>query len=102
MKNKYMTKQQKRDIAISILYDWSLGDKKFPQVNDILTRLSGSFMRSFRCFNTYKLLSLIEIMMTMVEEKYMVAHYRHIHPTFVETYAEEHNFHISPMKAVIL
>lgn len=100
MKNKYMTKQQKRDIAISILYDWSLGLKEFPQVNDILTRLSGSFMRSFRCFNTYKLLSLIEIMMTMVEEEYMVAHYRHINPMFVELYAEEHGFHISPMKVI--
>lgn len=102
MKNKYMTKQQKQDIAISILYDWSLGDKGFPQVNDILTRLNNGFMRSFRCFNTYKLLVLIETMMTIIEEKYAVTHYRHINSTLVELYAKEHGFHISPMKVITL
>lgn len=102
MKNKYMTKQQKQDIAISILYDWSLGDKRFLQINDILTRLNNGFMRSFRCFNTYKLLSLIRIMAIDIEDEYTLTNYRSIHPTFVETYAEEHNFHISPMKAVTL
>lgn len=100
MKNEYMTKQQKQDIAISILYDWSLGDKVFLQVNDILTRLSGDFMRSFRCFNTYKLLSLIQIMIIDIENEYMLTNFRNIHSTFVETYAEEHNFHISPMKVI--
>lgn len=100
MKNKYMTKQQKNDIAISILYDWSLGNKEFLQINDILTRLNNGFMRSFRCFNTYKLLSLIRIMIIDIEDEYMLTNFRNIHSTFVEIYAEEHNFHISPMKVI--
>lgn len=102
MKNKYLTKQQKNDIAISILYDWSFGDKRFIEINDILTRLHSDFMHNFRCFNTYKLLSLIRIMAIDIEDEYTLTNYRSIHPTFVETYAKENGFHISPMKAVTL
>lgn len=100
MKNKYMTKQQKQDIAISILYDWSLGDKRFIEINDILTRLHSDFIHNFRYFNTYKLLSLIRIMAIDIEDEYTLTNYRNIHPTFVKLYAKENGLHISPMKVI--
>lgn len=100
MKNEYMTKQQKQNIAISILYDWSLGDKRFIEINDILTRLHSDFMHNFRRFNTYKLLSLIRMMAIDIEDEHTLINYRDMHPTFVESYAKEHDFHISPMKVI--
>ena len=32
--------------------------------------------------------------------KYELTGFRNIHPTFVEYYAKEHGFHISPMKVL--
>ena len=101
MKNKYMTKQQKRDIAISILYDWSKGGKAYPQTSDIVMRLSNDFMRSFECFNTYKIVTMIRDMMYDVQKHYMLVFYRNITPVHVQLYANKQNLHISSMKVII-
>lgn len=100
MKNKYLTKQQRRDIAISILYDWSKGGKAYPQTSDIVMRLNNDFMRSFECFNTYKIVTMIRDMMYNIQDNYMLVFYRSITPTQVQLYANKHNLHISPMKVI--
>lgn len=94
MKNRYLTKQQRRDIAISILYDWSKGGKEYPQTSTVLMRLSNDFMRSFECFNTYKIVTTIQDMMYDVQKHYMLVFYRNITPTHVRLYANKHNLHI--------
>ena len=100
MKNRYLTKQQRRDVAISILYDWAKGGKEYPEINTVLTRLSNDFMRSFECFNTYKIVTMIRDMMYDVQNNYMLVFYRHITSTQVRLYANKHNLHISPMKEI--
>lgn len=101
MKNRYLTKQQRRDIAISILYDWSKGGKAYPQTSDIVMRLSNDFMRSFEYFNTYKIVTMIRDMMYDVQKHYMLVFYRNITPVHVQLYANKQNLHISSMKVTI-
>lgn len=100
MKNKYLTKKQKNDIAISILYDWSLGGREYPSMITVDSRLSVGFTSQFDMFNMYAILLHLRTMMNDIEDEYMLIGFRNIHPTFVEYYAKEHGFHISPMKVI--
>ena len=100
MKNKYLTKKQKNDIAISILYDWSFGNRDYPSILTIASRISIEFTSQFDTFNVYKLLTRLRTMMNDIEDEYVLTGFRNIHPTFVEYYAKEHGFHISPMKVI--
>lgn len=100
MKNKYLTKQQKNDIAVSILYDWSLGDRNYPIISTVDSRLSVRFTSQFNEFDTYTILTRLRTMMNDIEEEYPLTSWMNIHYTFVKTYAEEHGFHISPMKVI--
>ena len=100
MKNRYLTKQQRRDIAISILYDWAKGVKDYPQVSIVVNSLSNDFMRSFECFNTYKVLTMIRDMMYDVQKNYILVFYRNITPVHVQLYAEKHNLHILPTSEI--
>lgn len=101
MKNRYLTKQQRRDIAISILYDWAKGGKEYPQTSTVVNYLSNDFMCSFECFNTYKIVTMIRDMMYDVQKHYMLVFYRNITPTQVRLYANKHNLHLSSMKVTI-
>lgn len=101
MKNRYLTKQQKRDIAISILYDWSKGGKEYPRIRTVLAYLSNDFMISFECFNTYKIVTMIRDMIHDILKHYMIVFYSSITPTQVRLYANKHNLHISSMKVTI-
>lgn len=101
MKNRYLTKQQRRDIAISILYDWAKGGKEYPQTSTVVNCLSNDFMRSFECFNTYKIVTMIRDMMYDVQKHYMLVFYRSITPMHVQLYAEKHNLHLFSMKVTI-
>lgn len=100
MKNRYLTKQQRRDVAISILYDWAKGGKEYPETNTVLTRLSNDLMRSFECFNIYKVLTMIRDMMYDVQKNYILVFYRNITPVHVQLYAEKHNLHILPTSEI--
>lgn len=98
MKNKYLTKQQKNDIAISILYDWSLGDRDYPTISTVGSRIGVEFAIQFNMADIYHLLTRLRTMMSDIEDEFVLTGFRNIHPTFVEVYAKEHGFHISPMK----
>lgn len=101
MKNKYLTKQQKNDIAISILYDWALeGRREYPSMITVGSRLSVGFTSQFDTFSMYAILLQLRTMMGDIEYKYVSTTYTHICPVDVKSYAEEHGFHISPMKVI--
>ena len=100
MKNKYLTKQQKNDIAISILYDWSFGNRDYPSISTVASRISIDFISKFHLNYVYKLLARLRTMINDIEDEYMLTGFRNIHPTFVEYYAKEYGFHISPMKVI--
>lgn len=68
MKNRYLTKQQKNDIAISILYDWALeGRKEYPSVLTVSSRLSADFLSKFNIPDIYRLLIRLRTMMDEIE-----------------------------------
>lgn len=68
MKNKYLTKQQKNDIAISILYDWALeGRREYPSMITVGSRLSVGFTSQFDTFNMYAILLQLRTMMSEIE-----------------------------------
>lgn len=100
MKNKYLTKKQKNDIAISILYDWSFGNRDYPSISTVASRISIDFISKFNLTYVYKLLTRLRTMMNDIEDEYVLTGFRNIHPTFVEYYAKEHGFHISPMNVL--
>lgn len=101
MKNKYLTKKQKNDIAISILYDWSFGNRDYPSISTVASRISIDFISKFHLNYVYKLLARLRTMINDIEDEYVLTGFRNIHPTFVEYYAKEHCFHISPMKVIM-
>lgn len=73
MKNRYLTKQQKNDIAISILYDWALeGRKEYPSVLTVSSRLSADFLSKFNIPDIYCLLIRLRTMMDEIEYIYVV------------------------------
>ena len=101
MKNKYLTKKQKNDIAVSILYDWSLcGRREYPSMITVGSRLSIGFTNQFDMFNMYTMLLHLLTMMNDIEYKYVLPSYTHIRPIDVKSYATKHGFHISPMEVI--
>ena len=101
MKNKYLTKQQKNDIAISILYDWALcGRREYPSMITVGSRLSVGFTSQFDTFSMYAILLQLRTMMSEIEYIYALSTYTHIYPVAVKSYATKHGFHISPMKVI--
>lgn len=100
MKNKYLTKKQKNDIAISILYDWALGGREYPSLITVGSRLSIGFTSQFDMFSMYAILLQLRTMMGDIEYKYALPTYTHICPVYVKSYATKHGFHISPMKVI--
>ena len=101
MKNQYLTKQQKNDIAISILYDWALeGRKEYPSVLTVSSRLSADFLSKFNIPDIYRLLIRLRTMMDEIEYIYVLSTYKHICPVDVKSYATKHGFHIIPMKDI--
>lgn len=102
MKNRYLTKKQKNDIAISVLYDWSLGDRDYPTLSTVDSRIGVKFTIQFNMADIYHLLTRLRTMMNDIEDEYALISFRNIHPTFVETYAKENGSHISPMKVNML
>ena len=85
MKNKYLTKKQKNDIAISILYDWSFGNRDYPSISTVASRISIDFINKFNLTYVYKLLTRLRTMMDDIEDEYVLTGF---HPTFVEYYAK--------------
>lgn len=101
MKNKYLTKQQKNDIAISILYDWALeGRRGYPSMITVSSRLSVGFTSQFDMFNMYAILLQLRTMMSEIEYTYVLSTYTHICPVDVKSYATKHGFHILPTKVI--
>lgn len=100
MKNKYLTKKQKRDMVISVLYDWSWGVKTYPNPLEILIRLSPTFRHSLAGFNVNALTEMMRDMLYDIQSHNELIFYNSISPTMIQLYATEHNFHISPMKVV--
>lgn len=100
MKNKYLTKQQKNDIAISILYDWALGGRECPSMITVSSRLSVGFTSQFDMFNMYAILLQLRTMMDEIEYIYALSTYTHICPVDVKSYATKHGLHISPTKVI--
>lgn len=100
MKNEYLTKKQKRDMVISVLYDWSLGVKPYPNPLEILTRLSPTFRHSLAGFNVNTLTEMMRDMMHDVQSCNGLIFHNSISPTMIQLYATEHNLHISQMKVV--
>lgn len=100
MKNKYLTKQQKNDIAVSILYDWSFGNRDYPSIYTVASRISIEFTSQFDSFNIYVILSQLRTMMNDISNEYILLNCKNINPALVETYAKENSLHISPMKVI--
>lgn len=101
MKNKYLTKTQKNDIAISILYDWALeGRRECPSLITVGSRLSIEFTSQFDMFSMYAILLRLRTMMDEIEYIYVLSTYTHICPVDVKSYATKHGFHILPMKVI--
>lgn len=83
MKNKYLTKKQKNDIAISILYDWSFGNRDYPSISTVASRISIDFINKFHLNYVYKLLARLRTMINDIEDEYVLTGFRNIHPTLL-------------------
>lgn len=100
MKNRYLTKQQKNDIAVSILYDWSLGQKEYPSALTINARLRVGVISRFIQFDTYQLLRRMRNIMREIVDKHMLLFYFSIDDKLIKAYAKENGLHILPMKVM--